>query len=454
MSIGSHILRLLIGALAAMSVVMLVFEHILANAAVEYDIKQNLEREIYKSIKGIRADDAGHIIVDNKEFLQEDGEKHILILDSYGKVLIGQYPQGCPQDVEITVKKLHKEFNDGEIFYMRDVRKHISGSFSVYVRAIVRKSDTYSRYRTLEYAACFSILIVFCISILGGLILSKHISISLKGMCQSAEGIGQNMNMSKRMEYDGKFYELSVLAQANNRMLDRLEETFRQQEQFTSDVAHELRTPIAVMAAQCQYAHGKTVSKEDYQEAFEVIERQSAKVSAIISRLLELSRLDYDRRQLQKEDVDFPEIVQSVCEDLQQKSGDTLQFRLNLEEAHATGDISLVMIAIQNLLTNAVKYSGSDQIIEVETGYRDSMVFMSVKDYGRGIREEDMAHIFKRFYKADKSRNSEGFGLGLPLAMKIAQKHGGTIQVESKEGKGSTFTLLLPGTLEGRKYDG
>ena len=75
---------------------------------------------------------------------------------------------------------------------------------------------------------------------------------------------------------------------------------------------------------------------------------------------------------------------------------------------------------------------------------RENRVFVSVKDYGAGISEEDLPHIFKRFYKADKSRNSKGFGLGLPLAMKIAQKHGGTIIVESKEGAGSTFTLLLP----------
>lgn len=250
--------------------------------------------------------------------------------------------------------------------------------------------------------------------------------------------------MSRRMEYAGRFYELDVLAQANNRMLDRLEETFRQQEQFTSDVAHELRTPIAVMAAQCQYVREKSVRKEEVWEAFEVIERQSSKVNEIISRLLELSRLDYDRRQIQKEDVDLPEIVQSVCEDLQLKSGDSLQFQFFLADAHIIGDINLIAIAVQNLLTNAVKYCPAESMIEVETGIRDHDAFVKVKDYGPGICEEDMGHIFKRFYKADKSRNSEGFGLGLPLTMKIAQKHGGTVLAESREGEGCTFTLLLP----------
>lgn len=428
-----------------MSVAMLIFVHILANAAVEYDIRQSLERVAYKNIKELEVNAAGTIRY-KEDFELTEGDIHFLVLDAAGKVVYGEYPKGCPQDIPLSLKKMHQVTADGEEFYIRDMRKHSDGSFYICLRAVVRKSDAYSRYQTLEYLAYVSILVVFCIAILCGILLARHISSSLKAMCRSAEMIGQNRNMSSRMEYHGIFYELTVLTQANNRMLDRLEETFRQQEQFTSDVAHELRTPVAVMTAQCQYAHGKSVSQEEYQEAFEVIERQSLKVGEIISRLLELSRLDYDRRQIQKEDVDLPELVESVCEDLQQKYEDRLRLHLRLAQSHTVGDISLVMIAIQNLLTNAVRYSGDGSLIEVETGMREDMAFVSVKDHGEGISEEDLPHIFKRFYKADKSRNSRGFGLGLPLTMKIAQKHGGTVLAESTQGEGSTFTLLLPKT--------
>lgn len=426
-----------------MAAVLFVFVNILANEAVEYDIRQNLEREVYKHLKEISLDEDGQIIYDG-DFEQENEDIHFLIVDENGKILFGEYPPECPKDTEIKPKRMHQISAGREIFYIRDMHKFIGNNRQVYLRAIIRKSDIYSRYQMLEYLSYLSIAAVFCIAIAGGILLSKHISSSLKKMCHTAEIISQNMNMSERMEYQGRFYELAVLTQANNRMLDRLEETFRQQEQFTSDVAHELRTPIAVMMAQCQYAHRKAVSKEEYQEAFEVIERQSYKVSAIISRLLELSRLDHDRREIQKEDIDLLEIVQSVCEDFQQKSGDSLKLQLKLEEAHTVGDIGLAMIAIQNLVTNAVKYSEEGSLIEIETGIRDDMVFVSVKDYGTGISEEEMPHIFKRFYKTDKSRNSEGFGLGLPLTMKIAQKHGGTVLAESEPGKGSKFTLLLP----------
>lgn len=433
----------MVAALAVMSAAMFIFVRILANAAVEYDIRQSLDRQAYENLKEMEVDETGKILY-KEDFVQSEGDVHFLILKGDGTILLGEYPENCPQDIEINVKKLYQINAGRETFYIRDMRKHITGGARVYMRAIVRKADTYSRYQTLEYLAYLSIFIVFGIAILCGILLARRISGSLRQMCQSAEAIGQDMNMSSRMEYNGKFYELAVLAQANNRMLDRLEEMFRQQEQFTSDVAHELRTPIAVMTAQCQYARGKSVGEEEYQEAFEVVERQSLKVGAIISRLLELSRLDYNRRQLEKEDVDLPELVQSVCEDLQQKSGDSLQMRFRLEQAHTVGDISLIMIAIQNLLTNAVRYGDPGSLIEVETGKRGDQVYVVVKDHGAGINEEDLPHIFKRFYKADKSRTSQGFGLGLPLTMKIAQKHGGTITVESRKGAGSTFTLLLP----------
>lgn len=435
----------MIAALAVMAAVMLIFVHILANAAVEYDIRQSLERIAYKNMKEIQVDGTGKIIY-KEDFTLAEGDIHFLVLDADGQLVFGEYPQSCPQDIPVSTKKMHQVTNDGEEFYIRDMRKHYNGNIYLCMRAIVRKSDAYSRYQTLEYLAYISILVVFGIAIFCGMFLSRHISGSLKAMCRSAEMIGQNRNMSSRMEYDGRFYELEVLTQANNRMLDRLEETFRQQEQFTSDVAHELRTPVAVMTAQCQYAHGKSVSPEEYREAFEVIERQSFKIGEIISRLLELSRLDYDRRQIEKEDLDLPELVESVCEDLQQKYEDSLQLQLRLAQAHAVGDISLIMIAIQNLITNAIRYSKAASPIEVETGMRGEMAYVLVKDYGAGISEEDLPHIFKRFYKADKSRNSIGFGLGLPLTMKIAQKHGGTVLAESRQGEGSTFTLLLPRT--------
>lgn len=418
---------------------MLVFVHILADAAVSYDISHNIEYKAYKNSKNMYVDEEGEIA-----FAWKEEEVYFVALDYNGKLLAGEYPEGCPQDIETAGRQFQEVSNGKETFFVRDIRKMLEPDRMIFLRAVVRKSDVSSRYQTLEFLAYLTILAFSGIAILFGILFSSRVSNSLKGMCRVAEKIGLDTNMSKRMAYHGRVYELMVLTQANNRMLDRLEEIFLQQEQFTSDVAHELRTPIAVITAQCQYVRRKSAGIEEYQEAFEVIDRHSNKINLIISRLLELSRLDSQRMQIQKEEIDLPEIVQSVCEDMQEKEGSTVNIRQSLKEAHTIGDIGLIMIAVQNLLANAVRYSPPGSAVEVETGMQDGMVFVSVKDYGMGISKEDMAHIFKRFYKADKSRNSKGFGLGLPLAMKIAQKHGGTLTVESVPRQGSTFTLLLP----------
>ncbi len=106
-------------------------------------------------------------------------------------------------------------------------------------------------------------------------------------------------------------------------------------------------------------------------------------------------------------------------------------------------DLSLVVVALRNLISNAVKFGPEGQELTIRTGIKEDRVYAEVKDEGPGIRPETLDRIFERFYKEDAARNSEGFGLGLALAMKIAKLHGGSIEVQSEEGKGSTFTLWI-----------
>ena len=263
-------------------------------------------------------------------------------------------------------------------------------------------------------------------------------------MCKIAENVSSSLDMSQRMDGDYRFYEISVLAKANDRMLDRLEQTFLLQEQFTADVAHELRTPVAVISAQCQYAKKKVDSVEEYREVLDVVYRQSKKIDTLITQLLNLSRLDQDRMQIEREELDLVEIVQSVCDGMREGLENNVSVRLNLREAFSTGDISLISIVIQNLIINAAKFSYPDGIIEIETGETEGEAYVAVKDYGIGIAKKNQERIFRRFFKCDESRNVGGFGLGLPLSRKIAEKHGGRITVVSEPGRETVFTLYLP----------
>lgn len=260
----------------------------------------------------------------------------------------------------------------------------------------------------------------------------------------SSDKIGTDGDLAKRIEYTTPFKELDAMIQANNRMMDRLEDLFQQQQQFTSDVAHELRTPSAIVSAECQYLkkYGKNI--DDYTESLTVIERQNTKTTEIISQLLQLSRLEQGRIKDDFEYSNFKTLIESVCdmEPLQFKKQITIYS--NLDDISIYMNVGLMAIAVKNIINNAMKYSKNKSSIKLKLWKEKDYVFFEVKDYGCGMSEETKKHIYDRFYRADKSRNTEGFGLGLSLVHKIIELHKGTIRVQSELGVGSIFTLSLP----------
>lgn len=429
-------------AMIAMTLIMLVLIRILSNAAVEYDIKRELTRAVRENANYVTTQD-GKLDISDKFSYKSDNVSFIL-LKKDGEIIEGAYPAEGLEDVPIMPNFSKTITYGGEKYYVRDMRIGRISTGGVVLRGVLNRADADSSYRTIEVISYLSIIGVFLGLMLCEFFWTKRISKELKNMCKKAESIGFDLDMSKRMEEDNRFAEIAVLAQANNRMLDRIEKTFKQQEQFTSDVAHELRTPVAVVMAQCEFAKEQITTDEEYREAIEVVYRQSKKISVIITQLLEFSRLDQATMQIQKEPLHLAEIVQSICEDIQEKVGERIVIKQELETISTTGDINLISIVIQNLISNAVKFSHEQGIVLVKIGVENEQAFVSVRDYGIGIENEELEHIFQRFYKCDKSRNVEGFGLGLPLSLKIAQKHGGTITVSSEPGKGSIFTLYLP----------
>ncbi|MBO5303544.1 MAG: HAMP domain-containing histidine kinase [Lachnospiraceae bacterium] len=427
-----------------MMLLMLIMIRLLSNAAVEYDIRQDLKYSVFRNARNVSVDNRKILVDEN--FIYKEDNIYYLVIKKKGKVLYGNYPSEVEEEMKMFPIRRNSTRTlvvSGEKWFVRDVRIGIPGEKKVFVRGIIRKADADSQYRTIELWAYLCVIGVSFVILACEWIFARHISGELKGMCDTAEGIGKNLDMSRRMTYEGRFEEIAVLAEANNRMLDRMEETFLQQEQFTSDVAHELRTPVAVMLAECQYAENKR-NPEEYEEVLEVVHRQSKKINTIISQLLNFSRLDQNREQIVMEKIDLADIVEVICEEQQEKNEKEISLELQTKEAVAMGDINLISIVIQNLISNAIKFSHEKGTIEIRTGEEAGWLYVSVTDHGIGIEQENLERIFRRFYKCDESRNAEGFGLGLPLSVKIAEKHGGNISVTSTIGKGSTFILHLP----------
>ncbi len=232
--------------------------------------------------------------------------------------------------------------------------------------------------------------------------------------------------------------------------LKRLEEVRRR---FVANVSHELKTPITVIKGYVETLMSGTVKEPKAVEKFlHSIDRQVDRMASIVEDLLILARIEQEEQEGHVESIswDICETVRLVLDDMASMARDkriTLRFDCD-DSVILNANHTLMRVAIYNLLSNAIKYSPADTVVEVrvEAGSRD--VSISVRDEGPGIPKEHLPHLFERFYRVDKSRSRKlgGTGLGLSIVKHIVTLHRGEVTVESEEGKGSIFTLIIPNT--------
>lgn len=431
-------------------IVLLVVINVITNRAVLDRVHWELSWQMRRAANQIVSNDG--IPVFSEFFNKDHMEYFYLIVDENGSYLNGFFPkeyliteQIVPQND--TMRKItmgEEEFYVLDLVDLLEERGDLTGNYAL--RGIVRVRDVstiYERVRTISY---FSIVGVVLALGMFALVLQKRVSAPLAKMCKAAEQISKDLDFSEKIAYDGHFYELDTLLEAYNHLLERMHQVVLRQEQFNSDVSHELRTPIAVIRAQCELSKEKAVKENNNEalEALDVIERQSGKMNQMVEQLLNLSRLEQKRIPCEFEDIDLVFVAESVCEDQEYLCGDKYKFVYDFHSVDIHADINLIMLVVRNLVSNAVKYSPEGSEIVVQCGAKNRLAFLSVQDHGIGIEKENLKKIFEHFYRTEEARNSEGFGLGLTLALKIVEYHGGTIHVESEYGQGSTFTIFLP----------
>jgi len=230
-----------------------------------------------------------------------------------------------------------------------------------------------------------------------------------------------------------------------NSTFARLETAFAQQRQFTADAAHELRTPVSVVLTQTQTALQRERNAPEYRETVEACQRSAQRMRRLIESLLELARLDAGQEQMKRLKFDLSQTARDCVElvrPLATARGVTIHGDLPPVEGH--GDAERLAQVITNLLTNAIQYNRANGEVRIGLKSQGGMVLLAVSDTGPGIPGEDLPHIFKRFYRADPSRSSGQTGLGLAISKAIVEAHGGTIEVSSRPGAGTTFTIRLP----------
>lgn len=239
--------------------------------------------------------------------------------------------------------------------------------------------------------------------------------------------------------------ELMGLEQAMNDMLRRLQESARQQMRFVDDASHELRTPIAVLQGYTRMLErwGKSDPKV-LEESIAAIATETEHMKTLVEQLLFLARGDMGRSQLNLQPMPLSSLMQELFEESRMIDGDH-EYKLELcPELWAQGDEAMLKQALRILIDNAAKYTPEGGQILLRMSREGENVLLSVQDSGIGISNEDVIHIFDRFYRADKARKKGGSGLGLSIARWIIEGHGGKGSVLSFEGVGTRVTVSLP----------
>lgn len=292
-----------------------------------------------------------------------------------------------------------------------------------------------------------SIPVALLVSLGGGWFLAGRVLRPVAIMTEAAKKIAAG-DLSQRLAVEATGDEIGRLAETFNAMIARLDASFRQVRQFSSDASHELRTPLTVMKGETELVLRRPRDCQDYKTVLESNLEEIDRMTRIVDELLFLSRADLGEVKMASDPValaDLLEDIQQQASVLGQDQG--IQVRLGtMQPATVLGDDLRLRELFLNLVDNAVKYSRSGGTVTITLRVEQGTARVAVQDQGIGIRPEAIGRIFDRFYRTDEARahTKAGTGLGLAICTWIADVHHGRIDVRSVPGEGSTFTVTLP----------
>jgi two-component system, OmpR family, heavy metal sensor histidine kinase CusS len=265
----------------------------------------------------------------------------------------------------------------------------------------------------------------------------------LRKMTESLRRIGPDQ-LKERIGADGWPRELQPLAMAFDQMLTRLDDSFSRLSQFSADLAHELRTPIANMLGEAQVTLTRDRTAAEYREIIESTVAECERLSRIVDNLLFVARVDAAREPIARKQFDGRAAVEKIAEFYQTAAEDHHVTITCSGNGQIYADPDLFERAVGNLLENALRFTAEHGSIRVAVSKHNSDFEVAVHDNGSGIAAEHLPHVFDRFYRADSSRSSDGAGLGLALVKSIVDLHGGSAIIESNPGSGTTVKLKFP----------
>ncbi|WP_334077568.1 HAMP domain-containing sensor histidine kinase [Paenibacillus sanfengchensis] len=295
------------------------------------------------------------------------------------------------------------------------------------------------RYILLAGAAGFLILIT-----LASLFIARNTTKPIKYLLGATEKFSkqqfQQVNLNRKDE-------LGMLAAGLNRMGIQLNEYIQHQKQFVSNVSHELKTPLAAIRGFSQYLYEEENEDKELQKIYAHLVNESDRLTLLINELLLLSRFDKaGSDEMGKEKTDLTVLTERVAAEMRSKAEDQdilLDFKPG-KPVYACVNPILMSHAAANIVDNALKYSQGGTQVRIETFIRQETAVIQIRDEGVGIREDEIARVQERFYRAENAHVAKGSGLGLSMCKEIVEKFDGKLEIESEVGVGTTVSIFLP----------
>lgn len=312
--------------------------------------------------------------------------------------------------------------------------------------ALLTSSD--AKFRESSYsaiAAAAAIAVVLAVII--GYFVSRSLTKPIQRITRTASQI-RNGDLTARTGVRGTD-EIGQLGETFDDMATSLEKDLKLEHRLTSDVAHELRTPLMAILATVEAMQDGVLPADD--EHLESLASETRRLSRLVDAMLKLSRLENGTTELKIERTDVVYLVKSLVSSQHQlfhEKGLHLRFKDDTAHGECQADVDpdLIREAVVNLMSNAMRYTDEDGWVVVSVSSDHSDAIISVRDTGIGIAKEDIPQTFSRFWRSDVSRErvSGGLGVGLSITKEIVDRHNGTISVDSELGKGTTFTIRVP----------
>ena len=430
--------------------------NLLSNASLAGDILKDL----------IKSGSSG-LVQQKTDALAEKLDARITVIDSAGRVIGESEKKPLPMDDHSNRPEIKKavETGEGESMRFSDTlsinMKYVAvavkegGDLTGIIRLALPMIDVESRVRVIYKVVLTGGLVAIVFVLIAGFFISRNMINPISGMTEVAQSIAAG-DFSKRAEV-GRDDELGIMARSLNSMADELELKMINLEkmddmraEFVANVSHELKTPLTSIKGFVETLEGGAIDdRENAMRFLSIIGKHAEGLSNITDDLLKLSELESGENRIEKSSFNLKDLINEVVnhyDHLIEEKNFKLTLDFSGSDFNVRADRQKIEQVLINILDNSMKYTGEGGSINIYVYEKPDHFLAEVQDNGIGIPEEHLDRIFERFYRVDKARSRKlgGTGLGLSIVKHAVMLHGGTVNIQSREARGTKVTITLP----------